>query len=157
MGEKSFPILMQITLHENHIFQNFTDWHISITDHLQGKFLHYTLQRKHNRRVDGRFLFSQQNPMAIVVLIVETINLPLCCCRAVTKISSCRVYWVYAISRRGMVPPMQHFDFFEHGQIHKKLDRIFYLGLHLIFVMRWQVRYLNKQNSLYCDPRSYFN
>ena len=149
MGEKSFPILMQIALHENHIFQNFTDWHISITDHLQGKFLHYTLQRKHNRRVDGRFLFSQQNPMAIVVLIVETINLPLCCCRAITKISSCRIY---AISRRGMVPP-----FFEHGQIHKKLDRIFYLRLHLIFVMCWQVRYLNKQNPLYCDPRSYFN
>ena len=156
MGEKSFPILMQIALHENHIFQNFTDWHISITDHLQGKFLHYTLQRKRNRRVDWRVLFSQQNPMAvlIVVLIVETINLPLRCCRAVTKIWSC---WVYAISRRGMVPPRQHFDFFEHGQIHKKVDRIFYLGLHLIFVMCWQVRYLNKQKLLYCDPRSYFN
>lgn len=84
MGEKSFPILMQIALHENHIFQNFTDWlYISITDHLQGKFLHYTLQRKRNRRVDWRVLFSQQNPVAvlIVVLIVETINLPLCCCR----------------------------------------------------------------------------
>lgn len=156
MGEKSFPILMQITLHENHIFQNFTDWHISITDHLQGNFFHYTLQRKRNRRVDCRFLFSQQNPMAvlIVVLIVETINLPLCCCRTVTKISSCQIY---AISRRGMVPPRQHFDFFEHWQIHKKVDRIFYLGLHLIFVMCWQVRYLNKQNSLYCNPRSYFN
>ena len=156
MGGKSFPILMQIALHENHIFQNFTDWHISITDHLQGKFLHYTLQRKRNRRVDGRFLFSQQNPMAVltVVLILETINLPLCCCRAVTKIWSC---WVYAISRRGMVPPRQHFDFFEHWRIHKKLDRIFYLGLHLIFMICWQVRCLNKQNSLYCDPRSYFN
>ena len=73
---------MQIALHENHIFQNLTDWHISITDHLQGKFLHYTLQTKRNRRVDGRFLFSQQNPMAvlILILIMETINLPLCCC-----------------------------------------------------------------------------
>ena len=134
MGEKSFPILMQIALHENHAFQNFTDSHMSIADHLQWNFLHYTLQRKCNRRVDGRFLFSQQNPMAvlIVVLILETINLPLCCCRAVTKISSCQVY---AISRREMVPPRKHFDFFEHWQIHKKLDSISYLGLHLIFVM----------------------
>lgn len=127
MGEKSFPILMQIALHENHIFQNFTDWHISITDHLQGNFFHYTLQRKRNRRVHGCFLFSQQNPMAVLieVLIVETINLPLCCCRTVTKISS---FQIYAISRRGMVPPRQHFDFFEHWRIHKNWIESFIWG-----------------------------
>ena len=46
------------------------------------------------RALDGRFLFSQQNPVAvlIVVLIMETINLPLRSCRVVAKSSSSRVY-----------------------------------------------------------------